>query len=153
MELGAENAGSARGGGLAELLQRRPLLGDNHLDDEVVLDAHSALAVYVAKWLETDIAGSHELNVDLALLKVRLPSGLDFLVGNGPNVFVKHTLALTTDLVHVLCASRSDELLSLLNAPVELSQSPACLGVRLVLDNARQAHLNGEIANGVDDRG
>jgi len=52
----------------------------------------------------------------------------------------------------VLCACWSDKLLSLLNAPIQLPKPPPGLRVSLVLYYARQAHLNREIANRVDDR-
>lgn len=152
VELSTENTSSTSGCGLAELLQRRPLFSNNHLDDEVVLNAHSVLAVHIAKRLQTNVAGGIELDINLAALEVCLPTSLDFLVGNRANIFMKNTLALATNLAHMFGASRGNELLGFLDAPVELAQPPAGLRVRLVLDNARQAHLNGEIANGVDHR-
>jgi len=98
VELSAEYAGSAGGRGLVEPLQWSPFLGDDHFDDEVVLDAHATLAVHVAKWVETNVAGSVELYIDLPTLKVGLPGCLDFLIGNGADVLVEYTLALTADL-------------------------------------------------------
>jgi hypothetical protein len=88
MELCSENTCSASGGGLAEFFQRCPLLGDDHLDDEVVLYTHAGLAVHVAKWFEREVAGSHELDIDFAFLKVGLPASLDFLVGDGADILV-----------------------------------------------------------------
>lgn len=147
----AEDAGSTGGCRLGQLLQRRPLLSNNHLYYEIVLNAHTVLAVHGAERLERDVARRVELDVDLATLKVGLPASFDFFIGNGANVLVQYTFALATDLGDVLGARWSDKLLRLLDAPVKLSKPPPCLGIFLVLDNTGQAHLNGKVANGMDN--
>jgi hypothetical protein len=152
VELGTEDTRSTRGSSLVELLERCPFLGDDHLDDKVVLDAHAILAIHVAQRLESDVAGGVELDVDFAALKVSLPPSLNFLVGNGTNVLMKNALAFTANLLDVLGASWSNELLRFLNAPVEFAQPPSRLRIGLVLDDTRQAHLNRKVTNGVNDR-
>jgi hypothetical protein len=152
VELSAEDAGGASGGGLAEFLQRSPLLSNNHLNDEVVFDAHARLAVHVAKRLEGDVAGRVELDVDFTTFKVGLPASLDFLAGDGADVLMEDALALSTDLLDVLGASRCNEFLGLFDSPVKLAQPPSGLRVSLVLHDARQAHLNWEVTDRVDDR-
>lgn len=153
MELCAKNARGAGRSSLAKLLERSPLLSDNHLHDEIVFDAHAILAVHIAKRLEGNVASSVELDINFALLKIGLPAGLDLFVGNGANVFMENALALTTDLADVLGAGGSDELLRFFDAPVEFAQPPACLRIGLVLYNAGETHLNGEVTNGMDDWG
>ena len=127
VELSAENASGASGSGLIELLEGCPLFSDNHLNDEVVLDAHAAWAIHVAKRLQADVAGGLKLYVNLALLKVGFPASLDLLAGDSANILVKDTLALTPDLGNVLGTGWSNELLRLLNTPVELAEPPSCL--------------------------
>src|SRR5690242_13607111 len=127
VELGAKNACSTGGGSLAKLLKRCPLFSYDHLDDKVVLDAHAALAIHVAEWLESNVARGVELDVDFAALEVSLPASLDFLRCDRTDILMKNTLALTTDLSNVLCACRRNELLSLLDAPIELPKPPASL--------------------------
>jgi len=152
MELSAENTCSAGGSGLAKLLQWRPLLSNDHLNDQVVLDTHAARALHVAQRLHADVACRLKLNIDLALFKVRLPASLDLLVGNGADILVEDTLAFAPDLGDMLGASWGNELLRLLDAPVELAKPPACLRIGLVLHDARKTHLDGKVADWVDDR-
>lgn len=153
VELGAEDTRSSSRCGLAELLQRGPLLGNDHLNDEIVLDAHAALAVDVAERLQGNIAGGVEFDVDFALVEVGLPASLDLLVGDGAHILMQDALAFAANLLDVLGAGRGNKFLRLLNAPIELAEPPSRLRIVLILNNARQTHLDGEVANRVDDRG
>lgn len=153
MELCAQNTGSSGRRGLVRLLQGSPFFGYDHFDDEVVLHLHAIRALHVADRLQCSIAGSTELGIDVALVKVGLPAMLHLLIGDDVNVLVENAFALTANLLRMLATGRRDELLSLLDAPIELSESPPGLRVVLVLNDAGKAHLDWEVANGVDDRG
>lgn len=125
MELGSQHTGSAGGGGLAQLLQGSPLFGNNHLDDEVVPNAHSARAIHVAKGVVRNVASGSEFAIDVALDEICLPSRLDFLACNGAGVVVEYAFAFATNFAGMLGASGRDGLLGLFDAPVELTETPS----------------------------
>lgn len=151
VELRAEHTSSTSGSCLAQLLQGGPFFGNDHFDDEVVPDAHTALAVHVAERAVSDVAPSAKFAVNVALNEVGLPARLDLLAGNGTGVIVKDALSLSADFAGVLGASRGNGLLRLLDAPIELAEAPARLRVIFGLRYAREAHFDAKVANGMDD--
>jgi hypothetical protein len=153
IKLHAQNAGSASGGDETGVAVGAEFLGDNQLNDKVVLDFEATGSLHVADGVGGGIDASFELHADLATgsIKVGLPTILLLVVTNDASLLVHNTLALASNLVEVLGACSGDNLLVLFNAPHHLAKTPAGLSFVTLVDDTTEGHLDGELPNGVDN--
>ena len=153
VELHAQDTGSAGGGDQAGIAVGAELLGNDQLDDKVVLDLQAAGGVHIADWVGRGVDAGVEFHGNLTpgSVKVSFPTGFLFVVADDPGLLVKDTLVLASDLVSVLLAGSRDNLLMFFDAPHHLAQAPTGLRFLVLVHDTAQGHLDREAADGVND--
>ena len=155
VELHTEHAGGASRGNETGVAVRAEFLRHDQFDHQVVLDFQATGGLGVAYRVGCRVDAGLELHADLTAsgIKVGLPAILLFIVADDAGLLVKNPLALAADLVGVLLAGGRDDLLVLFDAPHHLAQTPAGLGLVALVHHSAQGHVDGELADGVDDGG
>ena len=87
-------------------------------------------------------------------VEIGFPTGFDVVAHEGADVFVHDAFPLAADFGCVFGAGGADDLGDFFQAPVDASDPPAAFDVlEAVVDDAGEAHCDGEVSDRVDDGG
>lgn len=132
------------------------LFRDDDFEHEIVGNFHACGRGDVAAGFHVGFYSGAPLVIDRAAvgIEIRFPTAFGVIAGQSTNILMHNALAFPANLVCMFRTCSTDYFALFLYTPIQSPNAPAAFDIsQVIVDYACEGELNGELADGVNDRG